>query len=338
MAGKAPLTILASLLGVGKPLLGRPRIGTKSWSRPSRRSRHARQPLVRRRPLAERRRLARDIAPRVPASSDGTATACRSPRGRGKPARGPVLAEEVCVSVAGMDNYLRTLGRARSGTADKGAERMSAKTPRSAFRRHRRRLRRRRTRAARRLRRAAAPGLDDDPHGLPGFASAGGSMPCARSRSGRLTCSTRVASMPSRSRRSLPRQRYPPLRCTAHRNRGRAPRRRRVRQLDQEAVEEILDVNDPVGSLLQVVLKYEAAPERAPGHTAGPADREKPVAPGAVFLPGAVAAMAACAALDRASRRIAPLTVTGGGMTQTRHAWQQTPSCSATSAHWNSGT
>ena len=32
----------------------------------------------------------------------------------------------------------------------------------------------------------------------------------------------------------------------------------------QEAVEEILDVNDPVGSLLQVVLNYEAAPGQAP--------------------------------------------------------------------------
>ena len=32
----------------------------------------------------------------------------------------------------------------------------------------------------------------------------------------------------------------------------------------QEAVEGILDVNDPVGSLLQVVLRYEAAPEQGP--------------------------------------------------------------------------
>src|SRR2546421_7188052 len=34
-----------------------------------------------------------------------------------------------------------------------------------------------------------------------------------------------------------------------------------------EAVEDILDVNDPVGSLLQVVLTYEAAGEQAPQGT-----------------------------------------------------------------------
>jgi hypothetical protein len=34
--------------------------------------------------------------------------------------------------------------------------------------------------------------------------------------------------------------------------------------MSQEAVEGILDVNDPVGSLLQVVLRYEATPEQGP--------------------------------------------------------------------------
>src|SRR5260370_12593609 len=34
--------------------------------------------------------------------------------------------------------------------------------------------------------------------------------------------------------------------------------------MSQEALEDILDVNDPVGSLPQVVLNYEAAPEQAP--------------------------------------------------------------------------
>ena len=32
----------------------------------------------------------------------------------------------------------------------------------------------------------------------------------------------------------------------------------------QEAVEQILDVNDPVGSMVQVVLRYEAAAGQAP--------------------------------------------------------------------------
>ena len=41
----------------------------------------------------------------------------------------------------------------------------------------------------------------------------------------------------------------------------------------------ILDIDDPVGSLLQVVLSYEAAP--------GPS-RQRPLAPGPLLLPGAL--------------------------------------------------
>ena len=47
--------------------------------------------------------------------------------------------------------------------------------------------------------------------------------------------------------------------------------------------------------------------------------------------------MAAYAALDRASQRIAPLLATGGGMTrqqQHRRAWLRTHWCSATSPPW----
>ena len=62
--------------------------------------------------------------------------------------------------------------------------------------------------------------------------------------------------------------------------------------MSQKAVQELLDLDDPVGSLLQVVLKYEAIPEQAPQphDTPRARDREKPVAPGAIFLPSTVGA------------------------------------------------
>ena len=91
--------------------------------------------------------------------------------------------------------------------------------------------------------------------------------------------------------------------------------------MSQEALEGILDVNDPVGSLLQVVLKYEAAPEQ----TAQPQDgRQGPQAEPSpwrrvrYFFQEPSVRMAACAALDRASQRIAPLMMSGGGMTETQ--------------------
>ena len=86
----------------------------------------------------------------------------------------------------------------------------------------------------------------------------------------------------------------------------------------QGAVEEILDVNDPVGSLLQVVLKYEAAPEQPRDTLQGPQTERSPWRRVRYFFQEPSVRMAACAALDRASQRIAPLMVTGGGMTQTQ--------------------
>src|SRR5258707_12089904 len=76
-----------------------------------------------------------------------------------------------------------------------------------------------------------------------------------------------------------------------------------------EAVEQLLDVNDPVGSLLQVVLRYEAAPDQA---GKGPWRRVR------YFFQEPSVRMAACAALDRASQRIAPLMMTGGHLTGTQ--------------------
>ena len=60
--------------------------------------------------------------------------------------------------------------------------------------------------------------------------------------------------------------------------------------MTREALEDILDANDPVGSLLQVVLKYEATPNDHAAGRAACADRAKPVAPGAVLLSGAIGA------------------------------------------------
>ena len=91
--------------------------------------------------------------------------------------------------------------------------------------------------------------------------------------------------------------------------------------MSQEALEGILDVNDPVGSLLQVVLKYEAAQEQTPQPQDGgqaPRTARSPWRRVRYFFQEPSVRMAACAALDRASQRIAPLMATSGGMTQTQ--------------------
>jgi AcrR family transcriptional regulator len=90
--------------------------------------------------------------------------------------------------------------------------------------------------------------------------------------------------------------------------------------MSQEALEGILDVNDPIGSLLQVVLTYEAAPEQAPqaqDAPRGPQAEPSPWRRVRYFFQEPSVRMAACAALDRASQRIAPLMMTGV-MTQTQ--------------------
>jgi AcrR family transcriptional regulator len=81
-----------------------------------------------------------------------------------------------------------------------------------------------------------------------------------------------------------------------------------------EAVKDILDVNDPVGSLLQVVVNYEAAPaqDTTADTQKGPWRRVR------YFFQEPSVRMAACAALDRAGQRIAPLMMTGGHLTETQ--------------------
>jgi AcrR family transcriptional regulator len=78
----------------------------------------------------------------------------------------------------------------------------------------------------------------------------------------------------------------------------------------QEQVEEILDVTDPVGSMIQVVLRYEAA-------AGGPQTQGSPWRRVRYFFQEPSVRTAVCAALDRASQRIAPLIMTGG-MTETQ--------------------
>jgi AcrR family transcriptional regulator len=82
--------------------------------------------------------------------------------------------------------------------------------------------------------------------------------------------------------------------------------------MSQEEIRDILDVNDPVGSLHQIVLRYEAAPEQGAQDEKGPWRRVR------YFFQEPSVRMAACAALDRAGARIAPLLAGSGGMTETQ--------------------
>ena len=72
--------------------------------------------------------------------------------------------------------------------------------------------------------------------------------------------------------------------------------------MSQEALDEILDLDDPVGSLLRIVLNREQAGERRVRY----------------FFQEPSVRMAACAALDRASQRIAPMMAGREGMTETQ--------------------
>jgi AcrR family transcriptional regulator len=94
--------------------------------------------------------------------------------------------------------------------------------------------------------------------------------------------------------------------------------------MSQEALEEILDLNDPVGSLLRIVRAYETTPEETPEQASG-----APVTPRSsaerspwrrvrYFFQEPSVRMAALAALDRASRRIAPMLAGHGDVTETQ--------------------
>src|SRR6185312_14862625 len=80
--------------------------------------------------------------------------------------------------------------------------------------------------------------------------------------------------------------------------------------MSQEAVREILDVNDPVGSLIQIVVRYESAPQQADQAAGGPWRRVR------YFFQEPSVRTAALAELDRAGSRIAPLLAGSNGMTE----------------------
>jgi AcrR family transcriptional regulator len=69
--------------------------------------------------------------------------------------------------------------------------------------------------------------------------------------------------------------------------------------MSQEAVADLLDAHDPVGSLLRIVRTYEAA-------STSPQRRVR------YFFQEPSVRSAVCAALDQASQRIAPLLATAG--------------------------
>ena len=89
-------------------------------------------------------------------------------------------------------------------------------------------------------------------------------------------------------------------------------------RMSQEEIGDILDANDPVGSLLQVVLRYEAAPEQAAEDAGAAQNARGPWRRVRYFFQEPSVRMAACAELDRAGSRIAPLLVGSAGMTETQ--------------------
>ncbi|MGV9349410.1 TetR/AcrR family transcriptional regulator [Streptomyces spiralis] len=99
--------------------------------------------------------------------------------------------------------------------------------------------------------------------------------------------------------------------------------------MSEEELDEILDPDDPVGSLLQIVLKYETTPEQTPGPAGEQSSRLQDTSRSSrtegspwrrvrYFFQEPSVRMAACAALDRASQRIAPMMAGRGAMTQTQ--------------------
>jgi AcrR family transcriptional regulator len=92
--------------------------------------------------------------------------------------------------------------------------------------------------------------------------------------------------------------------------------------MSQEALDEILDLDDPVGSLLRIVREYETTPgEQAPKPEDKPRSSQTERSPWRrvrYFFQEPSVRMAACAALDRASQRIAPMMAGRGYLTDTQ--------------------
>ena len=91
--------------------------------------------------------------------------------------------------------------------------------------------------------------------------------------------------------------------------------------MSQEALDEILDLDDPVGSLLRIVREYESKAEQTSEPEEGPRGSQTGKSPWRrvrYFFQEPSVRMAACAALDRASQRIAPMLAGRGELTETQ--------------------
>jgi AcrR family transcriptional regulator len=90
--------------------------------------------------------------------------------------------------------------------------------------------------------------------------------------------------------------------------------------MSQEALEEIVDLDDPVGSMLAIVRRYEAAPaEDQPAQTEqAPQTARSPWRRVRYFFLEPSVRMAFLASLDRAGQRIAPMMARSGKFTETQ--------------------
>ena len=89
--------------------------------------------------------------------------------------------------------------------------------------------------------------------------------------------------------------------------------------MSEEALDEILDLNDPVGSLVRIVHNYEATPDETAGTTPpAPQAERSPWRRVRYFFQEPSVRMAFCASLDPAGQRIAPLMARTGELTETQ--------------------
>lgn len=92
-------------------------------------------------------------------------------------------------------------------------------------------------------------------------------------------------------------------------------------RMSPEALKDLLDPEDPIGSLLRAVRAYESAPEGTSGSEDGgevPQATKSPWRRVRYFFAEPSVRVAVCANLDRASQRLAPLIGTTGKLTETQ--------------------
>ncbi|MFG6200688.1 TetR/AcrR family transcriptional regulator [Nonomuraea sp. JJY05] len=92
-------------------------------------------------------------------------------------------------------------------------------------------------------------------------------------------------------------------------------------RMSPEALKDLLDPGDPIGSLLRAVRAYESAPEGTSGSedvAEGPQAEKSPWRRVRYFFAEPSVRVAVCANLDRASQRIAPLIAATSELTETQ--------------------